>query len=77
MGKGIEVLKVNRRADGKVLEVKIMTGPFQIDYAKQGKRIIKTGVIRYDKDISSGSDLHVPSHLFNPAFKVACGIFDS
>ena|GEM_PF-2987250 len=73
----IEVLDVKRRSDGKVLGVKIMTGPFQIDYARSHGKITKTSVMRCDKQISSRSDLHIPSHLFTPAIKVVYGIFNS
>ena len=77
MSDNIEVLDVKRRSDGKVLSVKIVTGPFQINYVRQGKKIVKTGVMRYDKNVASPSDLLIPSHLFTPAIKVVYGIFNS
>ncbi len=76
MGNEIKVIDV-KREKGIVISVKIMAGPFEMDCVKHHGKITNASVIRYDKHISSRSDLHIPYYLYNPAIKIVHGIFNS
>ena len=64
-----------KRINGEAVKVRIVVGPFEIDFVKSGKKAIKTFVARYDKQITDPSDLYVPPYFYEPAKKEAYGIF--
>ncbi len=70
--KVIDVKVVNKEA----IKARIGVGPFEIDFLKTGEnKIMKTSVVRYDKQIANFSDLYVPSYFYEPAKRKAYGIF--
>ncbi len=65
-----KVLEVERR-NGQVRRVRIAVGPFEVDFVKIEGKVQKSRIERYD----GSSNLYMPSYMFEPAIKVARGIF--
>jgi hypothetical protein len=73
-GKGIvDVISFETDESGRVENIRIQTGPFEIDFIWENKRACPVSVVGIDEK----NRRRVPNHLFRPAVKAARRVFKS